>query len=119
MRAPRLHEQGFIGCESARAKPSRCRHQTPVHARFRNRLDAVVKSALDAVVILRVKDKFLLQRNPTGRKVGDLHRYAAQVFGQEGVLIADGRASDAAADCTIRRALADELLFGLDPKAVG
>ena len=84
---------------------------------FRNRLDAVVSfKALDAVVILRVVDKFLLQLETqlAEKKVevtftDTLRKYLAKK-GFDPLMGA--RPMQRLIQDTIRRALADELLFG-------
>ena len=84
---------------------------------FRNRLDAVVSfKALDAVVILRVVDKFLLQLETqlAEKKVevtftDTLRKY----LGKKGFdPLMGARPMQRLIQDTIRRALADELLFG-------
>ena len=84
---------------------------------FRNRLDATVSfKALDEVVILRVVDKFLLQleQQLTEKKVDvtfsdDLRKHLAKT-GFDPLMGA--RPMQRLIQDTIRRALADELLFG-------
>ncbi len=84
---------------------------------FRNRLDAVVSfKALDETVILRVVDKFLLQRETqlAEKKVevtftDTLRKY----LGKKGFdPLMGARPMQRLIQDTIRRALADELLFG-------
>ncbi len=84
---------------------------------FRNRLDAVVSfKALDSVVILRVVDKFLLQLETqlAEKKVevtftDTLRKY----LGKKGFdPLMGARPMQRLIQDTIRRALADELLFG-------
>ncbi len=84
---------------------------------FRNRLDATVSfKALDEVVILRVVDKFLLQleQQLTEKKVdvtfSDTLRKHLAKKGFDPLMGA--RPMQRLIQDTIRRALADELLFG-------
>jgi hypothetical protein len=68
---------------------------------FRNRLDAIISfRALDAEIILRVVDKFLMQLEGSCTKEGrgHLHRCLACLAGREGLRSADGCATDGAVD---------------------
>ena len=84
---------------------------------FRNRLDAVVSfKALDEVVILRVVDKFLLQLETqlAEKKVEVTFTDVLRKYlGQKGFdPLMGARPMQRLIQDTIRRALADELLFG-------
>ncbi len=84
---------------------------------FRNRLDAVVSfKALDEVVILRVVDKFLLQLETqlAEKKVEVTFTDALRKYlGKKGFdPLMGARPMQRLIQDTIRRALADELLFG-------
>ena len=84
---------------------------------FRNRLDAVVSfKALDAVVILRVVDKFLLQLETqlAEKKVEVTFTDVLRKYlGKKGFdPLMGARPMQRLIQDTIRRALADELLFG-------
>jgi ATP-dependent Clp protease ATP-binding subunit ClpA len=84
---------------------------------FRNRLDAIISfSALDEEVILRVVDKFLMQLE------GQLHEKKVDIFFTDALRahlakrgfdpLMGARPMARLIQDTIRRALADELLFG-------
>jgi ATP-dependent Clp protease ATP-binding subunit ClpA len=84
---------------------------------FRNRLDAIVSfKPLDEQIILRVVDKFLLQAGAAaGREEGGshLHRQLRKHLAKKGFdPLMGARPMQRLIQDTIRRSLADELLFG-------